>query len=101
MCGFQALAAVTTTPLENLLVRPVRARLLRRQNRNAESQGSALAGRGVIMTIEVSEDIQVQLDQVKEWLESKVGREVTYDEVLSQVLKNFQSVLYPEDLGSA
>lgn len=53
------------------------------------------------MTIEVSEDIQTQLDQVKEWMESKVGREVTYDEILSQVLKNFQSVLYPEDLGSA
>jgi len=53
------------------------------------------------MEIQVSEDVQAQLDQVKEWMESKTGREVTYNEVISQVLKNFQSVLYPEDLGSA
>lgn len=53
------------------------------------------------MDIQVSEDVQAQLDQVKEWMESKTGREVTYNEVISQVLKNFQSVLYPEDLGSA
>jgi predicted transcriptional regulator len=53
------------------------------------------------MEITVSEEVQAQLDQVKEWMESKTGREVTYDEVLSQILKNFQSVLYPEDLGSA
>ena len=53
------------------------------------------------MDIQVSEDVQAQLDQVKEWMESKTGREVTYNDVISQVLKNFQSVLYPEDLGSA
>jgi predicted transcriptional regulator len=53
------------------------------------------------MEITVSEEVQAQLDQVKEWMESKTGREVTYDEALSQILKNFQSVLYPEDLGSA
>jgi hypothetical protein len=34
-------------------------------------------------------------------MESKIGREVTYNDVLSQILKNFQNVLYPEDLGSA
>jgi predicted transcriptional regulator len=53
------------------------------------------------MDIQISEDVQAQLDQVKEWMESKTGREVTYNDVISQVLKNFQSVLYPEDLGSA
>jgi hypothetical protein len=53
------------------------------------------------MEISVSEEVQAQLDQVKEWMESKIGRDVTYNDVLMQVLKNFQSVLYPEDLGSA
>ncbi len=53
------------------------------------------------MDINISEEVQAQLDQVKEWMESKVGREVTYNEVILQILKNFQSVLYPEDLGSA
>jgi predicted transcriptional regulator len=53
------------------------------------------------MDIQVSEDVQAQLDQVKEWMESKTGREVTYNDVIAQILKNFQSVLYPEDLGSA
>ncbi|MGH8064458.1 MAG: hypothetical protein ACRERE_04320 [Candidatus Entotheonellia bacterium] len=49
----------------------------------------------------MSDEVQVQLEQVKEWMESKIGREVTYNDVLLQILKNFQSVLYPEDLGSA
>jgi len=53
------------------------------------------------MEISINEEVQGQLDQVKEWMESKIGREVTYNEVLLQILKNFQSVLYPEDLGSA
>jgi len=53
------------------------------------------------MEISDSEEVQTQLDQVKEWMESKIGREVTYNDVLSQILKNFQNVLYPEDLGSA
>lgn len=53
------------------------------------------------MEISVSEEVQTQLDQVKEWMESKIGREVTYNDVLSEILKNFQNVLYPEDLGSA
>ncbi len=53
------------------------------------------------MDININEEVQAQLDQVKEWMESKVGREVTYNEVILQILKNFQSVLYPEDLGSA
>jgi hypothetical protein len=53
------------------------------------------------MDISVSEEVQAQLDQVKEWMESKVGREVTYNDVLLEIIKNFQTVLYPEDLGSA
>jgi hypothetical protein len=53
------------------------------------------------MEISVSEEVQAQLDQVKEWMESKIGREVTYNDVIVQILKNFQSVLYPEDLGRA
>ena len=53
------------------------------------------------MEISINEEVQGQLDQVKEWMESKTGREVTYNDVLSQILKNFQNVLYPEDLGSA
>lgn len=53
------------------------------------------------MDISVSEEVQVQLDQVKEWMESKIGRDVTYNDVILQILKNFQSVLYTEDLGSA
>jgi hypothetical protein len=57
--------------------------------------------KGDCMEISINEEVQGQLDQVKEWMESKIGREVTYNEVLLQILKNFQSVLYPEDLGSA
>jgi len=57
--------------------------------------------KGHSIEISVSEEVQTQLDQVKEWMESKIGREVTYNDVLSQILKNFQNVLYPEDLGSA
>jgi len=53
------------------------------------------------MDISVSDEVQAQLDQVKEWMESKIGRDVTYNDVILQILKNFQSVLYPEDLGSA
>jgi hypothetical protein len=53
------------------------------------------------MDITVSEEVQAQLDQVKEWMESKIGREVTYNDVILQILKNFQSILYPEDLGRA
>jgi hypothetical protein len=58
-----------------------------------------LKRKGFSMEISVSEEVQAQLDQVKEWMESKIGREVTYNEVIMQILKNFQSVLYPEDLG--
>ena len=53
------------------------------------------------MDISVSEEVQTQLDQVKEWMESKTGKEVTYNDVIMQILKNFQSVLFPEDLGSS
>jgi hypothetical protein len=58
-------------------------------------------GKGLFMEISVTEEVQTQLDQVKEWMESKIGREVTYNDVILQILKNFQSILYPEDLGSA
>jgi len=57
--------------------------------------------KGLSMEISVSEEVQTQLDQVKEWMESKIGQEVTYNDVILQILKNFQSILYPEDLGSA
>jgi hypothetical protein len=57
--------------------------------------------KGLSMEISVSEEVQTELDQVKEWMESKIGQEVTYNDVILQILKNFQSVLYPEDLGSA
>jgi hypothetical protein len=53
------------------------------------------------MDMRVSEEVYEQLGQVKEWMESKIGREVTFDEVISEILKNFQMVLHPEDLGSA
>jgi hypothetical protein len=57
--------------------------------------------KGLSMEISVSEEVQTELDQVKEWMESKIGQEVSYNDVILQILKNFQSVLYPEDLGSA
>jgi hypothetical protein len=50
------------------------------------------------MTITVNDEISRQLEDVKEWMESKIGREVTFDEVLQEILKNFQTVLHPEDL---
>jgi predicted CopG family antitoxin len=53
------------------------------------------------MDISISEEVYQQLEQVKEWMESKIGREVTWDDVLVEILKNFQIVLHPEDLGSA
>jgi predicted CopG family antitoxin len=53
------------------------------------------------MNISVSEDVYQQLEQVKEWMESKIGRQITFDDVLLEILKNFQTVLHPEDLGSA
>jgi predicted CopG family antitoxin len=53
------------------------------------------------MDITVSEEVYEQLAQVKEWMESKIGREVTFNDVLVEILKNFQLVLHPEELGSA
>jgi hypothetical protein len=53
------------------------------------------------MDISVSKEVQEQLDQIKEWMESKIGREITYNDVMIEILKNFQNVLHPEDLGSA
>jgi len=69
--------------------------------RAGEIELKARNRKGLFMEISVSEEVQTQLDQVKEWMESKIGREVTYNDVILQILKNFQSVLYPEDLGSA
>jgi hypothetical protein len=53
------------------------------------------------MDIRLSDEVYQQLAEVKEWMESKIGREVTFDEVIVEILKNFQTVLDPEDLGSA
>jgi predicted CopG family antitoxin len=53
------------------------------------------------MDITVREDVYQQLQDVKEWMESRREREVTLDEVLREILQQFQLVLYPEDLGSA
>ncbi|MGH8059188.1 MAG: hypothetical protein ACREOH_18455 [Candidatus Entotheonellia bacterium] len=53
------------------------------------------------MQVTLNEDIYQQLEEVKEWMESKIGREVTFDEVILEILKNFQTVLHPEDLGSS
>jgi predicted CopG family antitoxin len=53
------------------------------------------------MDIKLSDEVYQQLQEVKEWMESKIGREVTFDEVIVEILKNFQTVLHPEDLGSA
>ena len=53
------------------------------------------------MDIKLSDEVSQQLEEVKEWMESKIGREVTFDEVIVEILKNFQMVLHPEDLGSA
>jgi hypothetical protein len=53
------------------------------------------------MEISISAEVSEQLAQVKEWMESKIGREVTYDDVLLELLKHFRTVWYPEDLGSA
>jgi predicted CopG family antitoxin len=53
------------------------------------------------MDIKLSDEVYQQLEEVKEWMESKIGREVTFDEVIVEILKNFQTELYPEDLGSA
>ena len=77
-----------------------RVRLLQLRSPSVERQYGGALERG-FMEISVSEEVQAQLDQVKEWMESKIGRDVTYNDVLLQVLKNFQSILYTEDLGSA
>lgn len=53
------------------------------------------------MQVTLNEEVYQQLEEVKEWMESKIGREVTFDEVIREILKNFQTVLDPEDLGSS
>lgn len=52
------------------------------------------------MDITVSEEVYRRLEEVKEWLESRVERDVTFDEVLMEILKQFEIVEHPEDLGS-
>lgn len=52
------------------------------------------------MDITVSEDVYQQLQEVKEWMESGREREVTFDEVFLEILKQFEFVQHPEDLGS-
>ena len=52
------------------------------------------------MDITVSEEVYRRLEEVKEWRESHLEREVTFDEVLVEILKQFELVLYPEELGS-
>jgi predicted CopG family antitoxin len=52
------------------------------------------------MGITVSEDVYRRLEEVKEWLESRLEREVTFDEVLVEILNQFEVVPHPEDLGS-
>lgn len=52
------------------------------------------------MDITVSEDVYQQLEEVKEWMESWREREVTFDEVILEILKQFEFVQHPEDLGS-
>ena len=52
------------------------------------------------MDITVREDIYQQLQDAKKWMESTREREVTFDEVLLEILKQFQVVLHLEDLGS-
>jgi len=52
------------------------------------------------MDITVSQDVYRRLEEVKEWLESRHERDVTFDEVLGEILNQFELVLHPEDLGS-
>jgi hypothetical protein len=56
--------------------------------------------KGTAMDISISEDVYQQLLEVKEWMESWREREVTFDEVLLEILKQFEFVQHPEDLGS-
>jgi hypothetical protein len=66
----------------------------RRLNMLTRSRG------GYAMDITVSEDVYQQLEEVKEWMESWREREVTFDEVILEILKQFEFVQHPEDLGS-
>jgi hypothetical protein len=52
------------------------------------------------MEISISQDVYQQLLEVKEWMESWRDREVTFDEVLLEILKQFEFIQHPEDLGS-
>jgi hypothetical protein len=51
------------------------------------------------MDITVSEEVYRRLEEVQEWLESRFERDVTFDEVLVEVLNQFEIVEHPEDLG--
>ena len=51
------------------------------------------------MDIAVSQEVYRRLEEVKEWLESRLDRDVTFDEVLVEILKQFEIVEHPKDLG--
>ncbi|HXH11807.1 MAG TPA: hypothetical protein VNP04_18840 [Alphaproteobacteria bacterium] len=52
------------------------------------------------MTITVSDEVYRRLEEVKEWLESRLERDATFDEVLIELLDHFEIVEHPEDLGT-
>ena len=52
------------------------------------------------MNITVSESVYRRLEEVKEWRESQLKRDITFDEVLREVLDQFEMTPCPEDLGS-
>jgi len=52
------------------------------------------------MTITVSDEVYRRLEEVKEWLESRLEREATFDEVLIDLLDYFEVVEHLEDLGT-
>jgi predicted CopG family antitoxin len=52
------------------------------------------------MTITASDEVYRRLEEVKEWLESRLAREATFDEVLLELLDHVEIVEHPEDLGS-
>lgn len=49
----------------------------------------------------VGEEVYRRLEEVKEWLGSRLERDVTFDEVLVEILNQFEMVEHPEDLGSS
>jgi hypothetical protein len=49
----------------------------------------------------MSEGVYRRLEEVQEWMESRLKRDVTVDEVLLEILDHFEMALHPEDLGSS